>query len=508
MESSQTTSLHSKRSENVPVPRAAHTPAFAHSRVSVLLPTELLAEIFRWAYFDALETSTARIMYDLSDDVDDDASPPPKGSEPYRFNRKLDWEAANLRSWTVFPYSLAAVCPRWRAILSAVPEYWTRLVIDVGQHATPLSDVYSYLSWSEDLPIDVTILRREGCVGSDPLERARVAAAVRLLVPHLQRMKTFDIEVIDSVSLPSLGTDIRGFAPLLTRLGFVSTMDSGGMNRPSVVNEFEAPVLQSLFLDGENLRIILESDVWQKGLPKMRTLKVQNHASRAGIGEDLWISDVVSGLREHRTVYDLEITNVAFHAGRDTSVPDACFVLRLNLCHLTGLTEANLGEFLRITVIPSMDSFHIVSSTLPPIGLSRIARYGTGYLVLQDVEGDVLGFLRAGSGTELTIRNSRSFDDRTINCMEYERLSKRMYSLCVVGCPNVSGHALRMLAEARQRASAVFAEEDPDLDNFDLEECAICTLEFDGQFSEEDLHWLYHEPTMWSFSLPGETFST
>ncbi|EGO04113.1 hypothetical protein SERLA73DRAFT_175881, partial [Serpula lacrymans var. lacrymans S7.3] len=35
---------------------------------------------------------------------------------------------------TLFPYAIAAVCTRWREIMSTVPEFWTRVVIIAVPH--------------------------------------------------------------------------------------------------------------------------------------------------------------------------------------------------------------------------------------------------------------------------------------------------------------------------------------------------------------------------------------
>jgi hypothetical protein len=55
-------------------------------------------------------------------------------------------EDPNLKSPTLFPYSLAAVCSFWRDVLCSHPEFWTLIVLFADSKSTPLVD--ASLSWS------------------------------------------------------------------------------------------------------------------------------------------------------------------------------------------------------------------------------------------------------------------------------------------------------------------------------------------------------------------------
>ncbi|KAH7887433.1 hypothetical protein F5I97DRAFT_1779895, partial [Phlebopus sp. FC_14] len=57
-----------------------------------------------------------------------------------------------------FPYNLAFVSPRWRAIMSMVPQFWTRLVVALDPHSSTLTEFPSHVQWSRDLPLDVHIV--------------------------------------------------------------------------------------------------------------------------------------------------------------------------------------------------------------------------------------------------------------------------------------------------------------------------------------------------------------
>ncbi|KII95305.1 hypothetical protein PLICRDRAFT_86700 [Plicaturopsis crispa FD-325 SS-3] len=499
-----------------------HSFSAGRPRPSILfLPTELLAMIFEHVHFEYLDTwmfisiMAMRHSPDEDSDSEDEEPEPPKPREliywtDEEFNDYFpegpEWSKENVDvgAWDLFPYNLAAICPRWRSILSAVPKYWTRLVIDIGRDATPLPDVRSYLAWSEDLPLEVTVLRRDGYEGTDALEATRVAAVTQLLAPHFHRFKTLEIRVLDSMSLPTLGTDLHGTAGRLTKINFTSVRDSGGSNRPpmSAKVAFETPVLTELSLDGENFRILLNSRVWPT--LHLRRLTILEHTSRAGIGEGLSLPALAKGLEIHDVPEYLEIRNVFFDPAGDDYVPDEPHELLLSTCHLTGLSEAQMAEFLRLFSWHT-ESLHLTSITLPNFDSDDRENFFTYYLSLDNVEGDVLGFLRAGHCNDLHVSNSRSFDDNTLEQMRAKEILWQLLDLGIYECPNVSGRAVRRLVEERQKAAAALAEKYPDDDELDRGTCPISSLAYDGIVSEEDWRWFKQDYTGGSLHIKHHT---
>ncbi|KII90123.1 hypothetical protein PLICRDRAFT_91225 [Plicaturopsis crispa FD-325 SS-3] len=466
------------------VPSNWDRPAAASPRPSILsLPTELLVMIFHHVYFQSLDTLD--FFLPLRNEFESYWTAAMFNAF-YPEGAKWAFEA-DLGSRRFFPYNIAAVCPRWRSILSAVPKYWTRLVMHVGHDATSIADVQSYLAWSEDLPITVAILRREGYETPDPMEAFRVASVTRLLAPHFHRFKSLDIRVVDSMSLPTLGTDICGVAPLLTSLQLTSTMDSGGRNRPPMAEEsvLETPALKgSVSLDGENFRAILSSSAWPAAFSNVTTLKISNHASRAGIGEDISLSSMVIGLRQMDSLYHLEIQNVSFAATRDDITPDSRFFLALTSVTLIALTEDNLREFFRTIYLGHTADLHIVSCAFRPINYR--CHYVARHLFLENVTGDILDFLGAGHILRLSVSNSPSFDDNIL-----EQMISRPQKLCylrVHNCSNISGSGLRRLAGSRQTKSAPSTGALYE-DEYDPEIASLTDIFYDGPVSEGDLLW-------------------
>ncbi|KII95514.1 hypothetical protein PLICRDRAFT_219081 [Plicaturopsis crispa FD-325 SS-3] len=459
------------------------------------LPTEILAEIFKCAFF---QSRTTPMHYKRFGSYD------PSTTQQERekiYLKGTKWKAVDLASHTVFPYSLSDVCPRWHEILGTVPEYWTRLVINVGSDATPLQYVTSYLKWSRDLGIDVTILRRDGYERSDTiLERARVAAVASLLNPHLHRILTLNVEVIDSMALPSLGIDICGTADWMQRMTLSSKIDHGRECRPFVPDDpqsFMAPKLEYLTLDGENFRSMLSSNYpWRKQLPNMLGLTVKNHVSRGGLGKGLSLYDMARQLKDHPRLSYVEINHVSF----DPTGPESTVVeLSWHSCHLVGISTENLADLFRTVSFGDLESYDISSSVLPPIPDGQRSHYDCFYLTLDDVSGNVETFLRAGDTRELSILNSPSVDDHVIQCIEQECMFPNLQSLTVTDCPGVSAHAIRKLVEARRKASLVAAQEDPGAENMELAVSMIETLGYDGEITREDREWFLRESGVTSF---------
>ncbi|KII95517.1 hypothetical protein PLICRDRAFT_34399 [Plicaturopsis crispa FD-325 SS-3] len=158
------------------------------------LPNELLVVIFKHVYRYSRDYIYPTVSQFNGLNYGDDRE---YTREEIALSHAQQWpRRTNLRSRRIFPYAVAAVCPLWHAVLGTVPEFWTRLVINIDRNASSFSDVQSHLSWSQNLPLEVTVWRHDRDYGSDdPLERDRVALVTQLLSPHFHRFKRAHIEV-------------------------------------------------------------------------------------------------------------------------------------------------------------------------------------------------------------------------------------------------------------------------------------------------------------------------
>jgi hypothetical protein len=172
------------------------------------------------------------------------------------------WRKVDLRSPALFPYAIAAVCSLWRDVASMVPEFWTRVVVLVDSPTTPLPAVVSQLSWSRDLSLDITITT---WAGNDPTdgrqERVHIKSIMKVLNPHMHRLRQLIFNVKFSSSLPSFPDDFHGTANLLRNLRLLCREDDGGdteadddtePTNPTQHEAFACPKLSMLTIDGRN----------------------------------------------------------------------------------------------------------------------------------------------------------------------------------------------------------------------------------------------------------------
>ncbi|KII92667.1 hypothetical protein PLICRDRAFT_122715 [Plicaturopsis crispa FD-325 SS-3] len=454
-------------------------------------PTELLLMIFKNVFIQSrvnvpLET---RILFRS----DYKGVYPPDTDQAEReklYIRRTAWKKVDdLGAHNFFPYSLSDVCPRWHAILGAwgVPELWTRLVINIGHDATPILHVRSYLVWSKDLPLDVTILRREGYEGDDHCEGARVATVMRLLLPHLRRIVTLNVNVIDSASLPAMGTQLHGVADRLEKIAFSSRMDSG-KNRPRITADaaLVAPGLTHLTLDGDNFRVMAASNYqWTENFPQMQKRGHLTIADYARRDDGLTLSEMAMELRYNCHAPYLTLRNVTFAPLSVASLREPRIELILSSCHLIDLTAGTLVDFFRVITL-SIESLDVVTCSLPGVLPGNHVLYDSYFMTLERTEGDILELLAGGRTHSLTVKDCPSFDDGLLEEMTEDSILENLVSLSVTRCPNVSSGALRKLVEARQAAAALSAQKYPDFKNHELEVSALDEVVFDGNIADED----------------------
>ena len=155
-----------------------------------------------------------------------------------------------------FPENLASVCRLWREILATVSSFWKRLVIWVGRDPTPLPKIIKYLHYSRLEPIDIFLLRRYDPRIEDETERVQVETVMKILVPHMDRWRSFIASLLHSSSLPRPAFDLTGRADLLQALHLDVIHDEVVLPKVTadMVQPFETPALKRLSMGGLHFR--------------------------------------------------------------------------------------------------------------------------------------------------------------------------------------------------------------------------------------------------------------
>ncbi|KAF8877246.1 hypothetical protein CPB84DRAFT_374413 [Gymnopilus junonius] len=122
------------------------------------------------------------------------------------------------RSPSLFPFNVASVCTQWLAIVSEIPECWTRVIFDVAKDPTPFLDAFL---WSEDLEIiEVLVFTSSTDDGKEygKTEKQRSIAITQALRPHVHRCKSITFDITYSTSLPPAHIFFLKDSPYLEKL--------------------------------------------------------------------------------------------------------------------------------------------------------------------------------------------------------------------------------------------------------------------------------------------------
>ncbi|KII84095.1 hypothetical protein PLICRDRAFT_369097 [Plicaturopsis crispa FD-325 SS-3] len=446
------------------------------------LPTELLSIIFQMAYRNLRETDTYC---------------PQTTYWPY---------GENLRSPSLFPYSLSNVCRLWQGIMADNPAYWTRLVVLVGRDATHPRAFESQLTWSRGRPFTITVTRREhDDVDPPDLEREQVAAITAIFKPHIHRARTITFDVLYSGSLPTLHQDFEGTATHLTSLQLKSSMTRGlgGCDLDVATSikpelQLECPKLQTLHLDGSNFRDAVRYK-WLGLFSRATSVSISRFSPDDTMSLSLLQS--LRALRAIRFLHSLEFRDVAFEM--DSARAD--IVRYPSLLDLTFVRVA--GELIQ-DVLLSIEHGFLESLTIiacPLVIHDPDILPGIFYLNLEALSADEnplvclqLWGASSDGGHSLQIRDCPCFTDSVLTAMsrggrhDEHWICPRLSELEIRDCHHFSGHALRRMVEAHWVASRKFSEMDPNLENGELQVSAIQSLTVTGCgeiLSEEDQEW-------------------
>ena len=96
-------------------------------------------------------------------------------------------EDPNLKSPTLFPYSLAAICSFWRDTLCSNPEFWTLGVLFIDFKPKSLVETSLRLKWLRQHHIDAS-MRTSHNILSGSTRKRQIDTFLRILKSHLRRL--------------------------------------------------------------------------------------------------------------------------------------------------------------------------------------------------------------------------------------------------------------------------------------------------------------------------------
>ena len=412
------------------------------------LPTELLLIIFKLVYMKSRVPKDYIDLYDMM--------LPPDSDFPYETIWATD---QNLLCPSLFPYALASVCSTWRDVMSTVPVFWTRVVILVDSNPTPLLVIKSYLHWSRDLPLHVTVTRQPGTFeGEDSDEKLRVAAVMELLGPHVHRCHSLQFDVIYCSSLPSIRRDFYGVASGLEKLQLKCRVDDGrsDLSDPVEHKAFSCPILTKLVIDCRNFMdtCIIDAHLFKN----VTSLHILHFSPSESAGEAPSLYRVLETLQNYRGLSALTLSNIEFDFSPG-SYGASSFKLFPEEVTFEGLSSEVLGEF-----------FHVTDATLEFATIRRCSidtfyNFSSLHLSLYEIDQDFGEFLSEWDGRYLYLKQCPGFDDNVLARMGEAPLggylgAPNMDNLSISDCLNFSVGALREMVDARCRMATTYEDGD------------------------------------------------
>ncbi|KAF8891566.1 hypothetical protein CPB84DRAFT_1783952 [Gymnopilus junonius] len=416
----------------------------------------------------------------------------------------------------LFPYALAAVSPTWEA-------YWTRLVLFIGADSTPVEQAQRYIEWSCGLPIDVFILNKNPGGRWSPNrmgEKETLSAFIQLLQPHMERCRSFHIEVFMHSSLPTLDfiSDRATLLRSLYMLPIIGNLDDWDME--TEVDQVQTDSV-TMTIDGRTfLQALNNPPPWFTYQQQLRHLHIEGFsATLAHISTKM-----------NRTLVSLSLSRLPFKIDTKALEADSYTLENLNYLSLKSLQPSGISELFRLTHLPELmilkfqhcfgiqsDIFQHIDTNVPVLIFHG---YGTDSLELspppfsddfdayarsaspgQAPHADMIPLLSGWEGYILCLTNSQTPFDLLIEAFstttEAEAedgtgavMCSSMQKLILERCPSPSFGVVKKMIETRNRRVNY---DDPDWKTQDYDAPAILTLAFDKcepRWTTEEIKWV------------------
>jgi hypothetical protein len=336
-------------------------------------------------------------------------------------------EDPNLKSPTLFPCSLAAVCSFWRDILCSHPEFWTLVILFIDSKPTPLVEASLFLKWSRRHHIDVFITRRDELRPTfypDLHEKCQIDAFLHILKPHLRRCRSLHIDTHLSSSFPIIHKTFNGIEALnLEFMEFVCDTHA--------------------FADDES-----DSD-WDDDMD-LQQITIAHYEPAENDSYCLEnLLDLIDGLPY---LNQLKLESLHFSI-RPDNVPETFFTIPY--VHLEDVSESFIDDLSQFVLFDPLSVLRITRCPLP--GLHHFDSV-PDTLILEDISSsvDLLGAVTAWEGDNLWLDRCHSFSGVFLKALGRRRSRvgypcNNMHRLLLYRLPKFSIFVLKKMIERRNK---------------------------------------------------------
>lgn len=419
------------------------------------LPSELLSIIFNFAYED---TTTIRLERDIIP-----TWMRMEGSEGFQQSvsalaHPTGPEDPNLKSPTLFPYSLAAVCSLWRDILSFHPEFWTLVVFFVDSKPTSLVEASLFLKWSRRHHIDVFITRRDELRPTfypDLHEQCHINAFLNILKPHLRRCRSLHIDARLSTSFPIIHKTFDKIDAY--NLEFLELVCD---NHASAEDQYDSdwdgeddfePDLTHLIIDGKNFRMTTESsDNWLSRCMRLYKTTVAHFKPR---DNDYYsFESFLDAIDSLPYLEELKLEDIHFST-RPDNFPE--LFLTPSYVHLVDVSDSFIEDISKFALF---DRFSVLRITRCPLPSLHNFDSTPVTLILEDISSnvDLLGAVTAWEGENLWLDRCHSFSSPFLKALGRRRSHSgypcnNMHSLLLYRLPKFMIPSLKKMVQRRNK---------------------------------------------------------
>ena len=472
--------------------KTTESPAVPLRKTSITdLPPELLSIIFKFVH-----NSTTPIQ------LEKDIIPAWMRMEgPEGFGQSISAlvqptipEDPNLKSPTLFPYSLAAVCSFWRDVLCSHPKFWTLIVLFADSKPTPLVDASLFLEWSRQHRIDIFITRRDELRPAfypDRHEKCQINALLHILKPHLHRCRSLHIDAHLSSSLPIIHQTFNKIeAPHLKFMELICDAhaddEDGDDSDSDSEGNFESE-LRRLVTDGKNF--CQPSNYWMNMYSVLNQLTIAQYTP--GESAQYNVQDFLNSLDSMDSLEQLKFEGLHF------SIPPPDFEpsLSSSLVHFEDVSEPFITG---ISNFVYFEPFSVLRVTRCPLPGLHYFETPPETLVLEDIGSSVnlLRAVAAWEGENLWLDRCHSFSGVFLKALGRRRSPigypcNEMRRLLLYRLPKFSISLLKEMIEKRNTRDVDYDDPDwktatnfgPAISHLAVVQCGL------GNLSAQDEDW-------------------